>query len=100
MGLLRFLISSRHALARTPALLRDNRVPLRLKLFAIVAALVIISPLNILGDIPFLGFFDDAALLGLLVTWFAGRATRYSAARQDDDCYGDEMSRQTLMVSR
>jgi len=44
------------------------------KAAAVLAALLIISPLNILGDIPFLGFLDDAALLGLLVHFFVSFA--------------------------
>ena len=47
-------------------LMRHPDVPLHLKLITVAAALVIISPLNILGDIPFLGIFDDVALLALL----------------------------------
>ena len=50
--------------------LRDPRVPTRLKIMAIGACLFIISPLNLLGDIPILGIFDDAALLGFVLTWF------------------------------
>ena len=57
-------------------LLRSSRVPLHLKLIAIVSALVILSPLNVLGDIPFLGVIDDIALLGILASWFVGAAER------------------------
>ena len=59
-------------------LMRDPAVPLHLKLIAGVLALVIISPLNILGDIPLLGLFDDVALLALLAGWFTGAASRYA----------------------
>ena len=61
-------------------LMRDRGVPLHLKLIAAAAALVIISPLNILGDIPFFGLFDDVALLALLAGWFTGAAARYASA--------------------
>ncbi len=60
-------------------LMRDPLVPLHLKLIAGALALLIISPLNILGDLPLLGFFDDVALLGLLAGWFTGAAARYAA---------------------
>jgi uncharacterized membrane protein YkvA (DUF1232 family) len=61
-------------------LLRDPAVPLHLKLIAGALALLIISPLNILGDIPFLGLFDDVALLALLAGWFTGAASRYAGS--------------------
>ncbi|HEY5341710.1 MAG TPA: hypothetical protein VIK27_11845 [Candidatus Aquilonibacter sp.] len=59
--------------------MRDPRVPLHLKLIAAALALLIVSPLNLLGDIPFLGLFDDVALLSLLAGWFAVAAARYMA---------------------
>jgi uncharacterized membrane protein YkvA (DUF1232 family) len=61
-------------------LMRHPGVPMHLKLMAAAAALLILSPLNILGDIPFLGLFDDVALLALLAGWFTGVASRYAAA--------------------
>ena len=61
-------------------LMRHPGVPLHLKLMTGGAALLILSPLNILGDIPFLGLFDDVALLALLAGWFTGVASRYAAA--------------------
>ncbi len=60
-------------------LMRSPQVPLHLKLIAGVLALLIISPLNILGDIPLLGLIDDVALLSLLAGWFVGTAARYAA---------------------
>lgn len=50
-------------LPRVLPLFRDERVPLPAKVAAVAAALFVISPLNVLGDLPLLGFFDDAALL-------------------------------------
>jgi uncharacterized membrane protein YkvA (DUF1232 family) len=79
MGLLTMLLHSRRQLARLPELLRSTRVPGRLKITALVLALLIISPLNILGDIPLLGIVDDAALLAVLLNWFVGTAERYIA---------------------
>ena len=60
-------------------LMRHPGVPLHLKLMAGVGTLLILSPLNILGDIPFLGLFDDVALLALLAGWFTGAAARHAA---------------------
>jgi uncharacterized membrane protein YkvA (DUF1232 family) len=58
--------------------MRHPDVPMHLKIVAAAAALVILSPFNILGDIPFLGIFDDVALLGLLAGWFVTAAGRYA----------------------
>ncbi|HTD33467.1 MAG TPA: hypothetical protein VK665_07400 [Candidatus Elarobacter sp.] len=44
-----------------------------------------LSPLNILGDIPLLGIVDDAALLALLVGWFVRSAERYVAHPQSGE---------------
>lgn len=80
MGLFRLLLTSRRTALRAYALVRDVRVPLRLKLLALAGALFILSPLNILGDIPILGLLDDAALLALLLGWFVRAADRQAAA--------------------
>lgn len=61
-------------------MLRNPLVPLRLKLIALGLALLILSPLNILGDIPLLGLVDDLALLSLLAGWFIGAAARSQAS--------------------
>jgi uncharacterized membrane protein YkvA (DUF1232 family) len=79
MALLRLLLTSRRTLARAYALARDARVPMRLKLLALAGALFILSPLNILGDIPLLGIFDDAALLAVLLAWFVRAAAPWTA---------------------
>lgn len=50
--------------------MRHARVPLALKLGTLFAALLIVSPLDIFGDIPVLGVLDDAMLLALLATLF------------------------------
>jgi uncharacterized membrane protein YkvA (DUF1232 family) len=61
-------------------LMRHPGVPLHLKLIAGGLALLILSPLNILGDLPLLGLFDDVALLALLAGWFTGVALPYATA--------------------
>ncbi|HEY4440416.1 MAG TPA: DUF1232 domain-containing protein [Candidatus Elarobacter sp.] len=81
MGLLRLLLTSRRNLGRALTLIQSARVPLRLKIMAAVAALFIISPLNILGDIPLLGIVDDAALLALLLGWFVRAAEPFAGER-------------------
>ncbi len=90
MGLMRLLLTSRRTLARAFALARDPRVPLRLKLIALAGVLFILSPLNLLGDIPLFGLLDDAALLAMLASWFVRAAGPY----------GVEISRATLIAAR
>lgn len=58
--------------------MRDAGVPIALRATVIALALFIVSPLNVLGDIPLIGFLDDAALLALLATWFVSRADVYA----------------------
>jgi uncharacterized membrane protein YkvA (DUF1232 family) len=90
MPLIRFFLTSRRNLGRALALVQDSRVPLRLKVLLFAGAVFILSPLNVLGDIPLLGILDDVALLGLLFGWFVRAAGPY----------GEDTSRQTLIVSR
>ncbi|MEO9169646.1 MAG: DUF1232 domain-containing protein [Candidatus Baltobacteraceae bacterium] len=77
MRLLRLFYAARKALPRTIPLLRDARVPMALKIAAGVCAVLIVSPLDIFGDIPVLGALDDAALLTFLCVWFVGFASRH-----------------------
>lgn len=70
MKIFRTLSAARRELPRVLPLYRDSRVPTWAKVAAVLAAIFIISPLNILGDIPLLGFFDDAALLAFVVHYF------------------------------
>ena len=79
MGLLRLFAASPRRQVRAFELFRHPRVPLALKVLAAVGALLIISPLDLLGDIPFLGILDDAALLALLLAWFVHAAGPYGA---------------------
>lgn len=61
---------SHRLFSRVLPLMRHGRVPLALKLGTVVAALLIVSPLDIFSDIPVLGLLDDAMLLMLLATIF------------------------------
>ena len=61
MHFLRLLGAARLSLPRVFPLLRDRAVPLWLKAACVVLALLIVSPLDLFGDIPVLGLFDDAA---------------------------------------
>ncbi len=70
MKFIRLFFTLRTKAVRAFELVRDARVPLRLKVLALLAAVFILSPLNILGDIPLIGIVDDAALLALLLNWF------------------------------
>ncbi len=56
--------------------MRDNRVPTALKSATALMALLIVSPLDIFGDIPVVGLFDDATLLTLLCMLFVFLGTQ------------------------
>lgn len=77
MRILRLLFAAKTAIFRTVPLLRDARVPLSLKLVAAAIGLLVISPLDLFGDLPVLGALDDAALLTLLCMWFVSQAGRH-----------------------
>jgi uncharacterized membrane protein YkvA (DUF1232 family) len=80
MAMFRFLTVTRLALPRVIPLLRHGRVPFWLKAGVVIAALLIVSPLDLFGDIPILGFLDDAVLLALLLNGFVALAARYAFA--------------------
>ena len=77
MRVFRLLLAAKAAIVRTVPLLRDARVPLALKLIATAIALLVISPVDVFGDIPVLGALDDAALLTLLCMWFVSQASKH-----------------------
>jgi uncharacterized membrane protein YkvA (DUF1232 family) len=72
------LVAAKTGIFRTVPLLRDERVPLSLKLVAVAIGLLVISPIDVFGDIPVLGALDDAALLTLLCMWFVSQATKHT----------------------
>jgi uncharacterized membrane protein YkvA (DUF1232 family) len=76
MKLLRYVSAVRSALPRLLPLMRDQRVPQWLKTGTVIGAILIVSPLDLFGDIPILGILDDAALLAVLATIFVNVATR------------------------
>ncbi|HZT12404.1 MAG TPA: YkvA family protein [Candidatus Baltobacteraceae bacterium] len=70
------LASALTNMRRVLPLMRDERVPTGLKVATGAVALLILSPLDIFGDIPVLGLLDDAVLLTLLAMLFVALATR------------------------
>jgi uncharacterized membrane protein YkvA (DUF1232 family) len=77
MRLIRLFYAAKTAIFRTVPLMRDVRVPLALKIAAVAIGLLVISPIDLFGDIPVLGALDDAALLTLLCMWFVAQAGRH-----------------------
>jgi uncharacterized membrane protein YkvA (DUF1232 family) len=77
MKLMRLLLAAKRAIFQSVPLVRDARVPLSLKLIAAAIALLVISPIDVFGDIPVLGALDDAALLTLLCMWFVSQASKH-----------------------
>ena len=79
MNWLRSLAALRNDLPRLIPLMRSSEVPTWSKVLAILAALFVVSPLNLLGDLPLAGFLDDGILLGLIVHRFVSFAERRTA---------------------
>lgn len=77
MRLFRLFAAARKALPQVVPLMRDARVPVALKALAGAAAVLIVSPIDIFGDIPVLGALDDAALLTFAAVWFVRLAARH-----------------------
>jgi len=78
MKLFRTLVRAKTSILRVVPMLRDERVPGHLKWGAGALALLIVSPLDLLGDIPVLGLLDDAALLSILAVAFVALATKHT----------------------
>lgn len=76
MALPRLMYAAARNFKRAWPLFRDERVPIGLKAVTGVLALLIVSPLDIFGDIPVLGLFDDAVLLTLLCMFFVWLGTQ------------------------
>jgi uncharacterized membrane protein YkvA (DUF1232 family) len=75
-----FLVAKRE-LPRALPLLRDPAVPSWAKALALFAAVLIVSPLDILSDIPVLGLFDDVVLLAFVLHLFVKFADARSSNR-------------------
>jgi len=75
---LRFLSVTRRALPQVLPLLRNGQVPFWLKAAAAFAALLIVSPIDLFGDLPVVGFLDDAVLLALVVNGFVALALGFA----------------------
>lgn len=66
LGRMKLLWSLRDYGTKIAHLFLDRRVSPGLKLATSIMAVLIVSPLDLFGDIPILGLFDDVALLMLL----------------------------------
>jgi len=80
--LIRILSAARRELPRVLPLVRDPRVPTWAKIAAGAAALLIVSPLNLLGDLPVIGLVDDVALLLFVIHEFVRFGERRIAPKQ------------------
>lgn len=70
-------MAAKTSIFRAIPLMRDERVPFALKGLTAVLGILIVSPIDLFGDIPVLGFLDDAALLSILCYWFVRFASRH-----------------------
>ncbi len=76
MNPIRTLQAAWAEIPRVLPLMRNPAIPLAAKIVAFAAAVLIISPLDIFGDIPILGQIDDVVLLGYVVHLFVKFAER------------------------
>jgi uncharacterized membrane protein YkvA (DUF1232 family) len=60
-------------------LMRDARVPLWSKILVVLLAALVLSPIDLLSDVPVLGVIDDATLLLFIVNVFVNFAERRAA---------------------
>ena len=77
MRLFRLFTATRKSLPQVIPLMRHPRVPLALKILTGIAALLIVSPIDLFGDLPVIGALDDAALLTLAAMVFVRLAGRH-----------------------
>jgi len=96
--LFRLFFVARRALPRIVPLFRDSRVPLYLKAGAVGAALLIVSPLDLLADIPIVGLLDDVVLLMLAANLFVFLAERALAHFSGGFASHDGFARETRLV--
>ena len=66
-NLARLWIRFKREIALAFALLRDSRVPLSSKLVIGAAVLYVLSPFDLLPDIPLIGWLDDGLIAFLLL---------------------------------
>ncbi len=67
---IKFFWGIRKYAAKLGRLFLDRRVSPSLKMLTGLGALLVISPVDVLSDIPIIGAFDDVALLALLAMLF------------------------------
>jgi len=76
VGPLRLVAGIWRAIPKVIPHFRNARVPFALKFGTVLAAIFIVSPLDLFSDIPVIGLLDDAALLAVLVNVFVMLADR------------------------
>lgn len=67
---LKTLWALRRQASRVARLFFDRRVPAPLKALTALGALIVVSPVDVLGDIPLVGVVDDTLLLMVLAWLF------------------------------
>ena len=76
MKIFRMLSAAVAEIPRLLPLMRDARVPIWSKVVAALLAALVVSPFDLLGDIPVLGLIDDATLLLFVLHVFVNFAER------------------------
>ena len=76
MKIFRMLSAAVAEIPRLLPLMRDARVPLWSKVLAGILAALVVSPFDLLADIPVLGLVDDATLLLFVLHVFVNFAEK------------------------
>jgi|GEM_PF-1371560 len=59
------------------AYFRDPSASVLGKLFVLAAVVYVICPVDLVPDVPIVGWLDDLGVMGLAVTWMGHVASRY-----------------------
>lgn len=58
--------------------LRDPRAPALPKLFFLLALAYVAMPVDLIPDVPLIGWLDDAGVLAIALGWIGARLERYA----------------------
>jgi len=77
---------------------RDREASMLGKLFVLMAVVYVVSPIDLIPDVPIVGWLDDIGVMGLAVAWMWKIVGRYREAPQLSEAAG-EGRRERLQVT-
>lgn len=60
---------------------RDPSASVFGKLFVLLAVVYVVSPVDLIPDVPFVGWLDDIGVMGLAMSWLFSRLDAYREVR-------------------